>query len=344
MLINYDFFQHLHNIWPCLKELDISAQMNVRDFSLTLTWKDKTLKLLPQFSSLQGGRLSYAPYYGQKVRNFVGWRPYHPKSWELGTNKLLFKDYLIENGIRTPAYSRDSNAQLSNVLVKRNVSSFGHGMRGPFRSSTMTTLNAQEEEYFEEYIEGSIVKVWFWNDTAVAAEVVQPLSVFGNGKSTLIESYTRMINKPANFEHFKPFIEFRGLTFDAVPEADERCAIDYRYNSAFTVQPHAKDVRIGIDPFFDLEDELRRLGPVIWASIPEAIRDNTVYCVDGVVDEHGALWLLEINANPYVHPYVYRWMLSSWLQAVQGGGTWPSPKLGAPQMLEPPRAESEPRQ
>jgi hypothetical protein len=49
--------------------------------------------------------------------------------------------------------------------------------------------------------------------------------------------------------------------------------------------------------------------------IPAEIRDGTVFTVDAIVDTSNAIWALEMNSNPFLHPAVYELMLRSLLPA-----------------------------
>ena len=319
MLVNYNLLHHFRNLWPTLREFNLRCEMDVHNFALTITWRGKELVLQGQFSSMETGVLTYGPYVGMDVRHFIGWRPYAGKTWPLARDKIPFKEFLKEHGIRTPAYSRHPSADMSDVVVKRIRSSFGQNMHGPFKKSSMYNLNALEGEFYEQYIDGTIVKIWYWNDLPVAAEAIDQFYVIGDGRSTiweLIEAYVKSIERSApDPDYYTEFLAYRGLTLKSVPKRDERCPIDYRYNSGFPNQ--GRDVRIGKDPFFNLEAELAAMGLIFWKGIPEDIRQDTVYGVDGVVDRNGKLWILEMNSNPVVHPYVYPAMIRSWLDRVR---------------------------
>ena len=46
-------------------------------------------------------------------------------------------------------------------------------------------------------------------------------------------------------------------------------------------------------------------------AIPESIRENTVFSVDGVVDETEDLWCFGMDCNPHIHPDIYPSILES---------------------------------
>jgi hypothetical protein len=48
---------------------------------------------------------------------------------------------------------------------------------------------------------------------------------------------------------------------------------------------------------------------VFWRGIPEGVRQNTLFTVDGILDRTGVARFVEINSNPAVHPDAYLPML-----------------------------------
>jgi len=64
-------------------------------------------------------------------------------------------------------------------------------------------------------------------------------------------------------------------------------------------------------------EQLHRSGEVFWHGIPEAVRQDTLFTVDGILDRTGTARFLEINSNPAAHPDVYQPML----QGLFAGGS-----------------------
>lgn len=315
MLLNFYLINHFRELWPALKPLGLEAILNVQDFSLHVRYQQQSMRLPAQFTQDQAGKISYTSHFSNQVSGFIGWRPYLNKRWPLSTEKLLFKRYVAERNLRTPGFSQDRAALLKNVIVKRTSSSFSQGIRGPFRDARETSLDLAAGEYFEEYIPGNIIKLWYWNALPVAAEFVENLAVFGDGVSSisdLVRAYMRMLGREfPDLSQFADFLAYQGKTIDTVPVRDQECLVDFRYNSVLPTSYRARDIRIGQDEFYGLEDELHLIGKHLWQGIPSDTRDNIVYSVDAMLDDQKRLWLLEMNSNPYVHPYVYPVMFKS---------------------------------
>jgi hypothetical protein len=68
-----------------------------------------------------------------------------------------------------------------------------------------------------------------------------------------------------------------------------------------------------------LGEQLLAAGRALWHGIPEEMRTGVVYTVDAVVDSQDKLWLLEMNANPGLHPDAYPAMLAAVLKGKVSG-------------------------
>jgi hypothetical protein len=56
---------------------------------------------------------------------------------------------------------------------------------------------------------------------------------------------------------------------------------------------------------FDLQPVLNRLGLCLWNMLSTEVSDYLAYTVDAIWDERDRLWILEVNTNPFVHPWLY---------------------------------------
>jgi len=186
-----NLLNHFKDIQPVLERLGAQAALDARTFQLEVRAGGGRFVLHPQFFGTPKGQSAYTPHFGPDVSRFIGWCPYFNKRWPLSDAKLRFKDYARANGLPTPEYSRDPAAVLEHVVVKRSASSFGRDIHGPFRSSRERALQAERGEYYERFVDGRIVKVWFWNERAVCLEIDRHPTVTGDGRKSirqLIES------------------------------------------------------------------------------------------------------------------------------------------------------------
>jgi len=309
-----DLLNHFRELQPVLLRLGAEAFLDPCAFVLRLRSGGITRVLYPQFMAFTGGVRRYTMNFNSDAVRFIGWCPYVNRRWPLASEKLLFKEFAVQNGILTPDYSVDPSAAMEDVVVKRSVSSFGVSIKGPFRSSSEHSLDAGAGEYFERFVPGRIAKVWYWNDQPVCLELERMPVVKGNGVSTIREVVGRRLFQRGRrmvFESLAPFLKYQGLTLDTVLERGKEQIVEFRYGSPLLVPDLASEVNLISNMIPYLESQMRDIGRKLWGAIPQHARPNTVFTVDAIVDEENRLWTLEMNSNPAIHPYVYPVMLES---------------------------------
>jgi hypothetical protein len=313
--LSYELINHLREMQPALLSFGLQASLNVRNFSLTVSDGHRSITLYPQFTEpTNTGVVVYTAGFSPAVKRFIGWRPDYSRQWPLAAEKLAFKAFMTSHGLPTPRHSEDPNAVMQRVIVKKNESTFSEGIRGPFADSAGVALNVHEREYFEEFTPGHIIKIWYWNSEPVAVEETEMLSIIGDGMSSIadiIQVHAHMLGLGAHdLAQYEAFLAYQRRDLGTVLGRGELCAIDFRYNCELpTLRMH--DIRIGTEPFHGHEGLLKRAGRCLWSAIPAAHRNNVVFTVDAMLDPDKNLWFLELNSNPYVHPYVYPHMMRS---------------------------------
>ena len=198
MLISFETLYHFREMNPALQTLGMDAWVNARDFSLTVCKGTHSIKLHPQFVVQRNGQTEYINEFRADVTRFIGWRPYLQKKWQLSDSKLAFKQYVSEQGLPTPRYATVAQPEFSNLLIKKDNSSFGRGIKGPFINHLDAPLDQSRGEYYEAYVPGKIVKLWFWHDQPVAAELAEMVGLLGNGNSTIEQlalDYAKMLGR-----------------------------------------------------------------------------------------------------------------------------------------------------
>jgi hypothetical protein len=289
------------------------ANVNVDSCILEIRIGSQVKKFLPQFFfTTPDGRAAYTPNFGGDSVAFVGWLPYYVKRWQLSSEKLKSKEYLIKNGIPVPAHSVDPDVDMPDVIIKKNQSSFGSGIKGPFRSSRECKIEPSTGEYYERFIRGKIVKIWYWNAMPVVMEILNMPSLTGDGKQTVRQIYANMekggLFTCPEIETYSSLLAFQGHTPDSVPALNESVVLDFKYLSPlFRATTHNKAVLCNEDHV--LYPQLRAIGEVLWQGIPVTLRQNTAYSVDAMLDNDGVLYVLEMNSNPQLHPDIYATML-----------------------------------
>jgi len=290
--------------------------MDLINFRLTLTGRNRYYEFFPQFVAPgRDGGMQYTPTLREDAHGFIGWMPYFNKKWPLATDKLLFKKYCVENGLRTPRYWTQPDAAVGDVIIKQKASSFGKGIRGPFR--TIDSADAEhrllEKEYYEQFIMGTIAKAWYWDGKFVCLEMLKMPSVTGDGKRSvyeLIGGKSRRSRPPPPRAKVAALVQYQGVSLDDVIPIGREVIVDFRYVSTlFPKSIKSSDV-FAKYAGTEIARQFTEAGPVLWAGIPDDVRNGTLWTLDAMVEEDsGRVWFLEMNCNPMVHPDAYFSML-----------------------------------
>lgn len=286
--------------------------------------------LHPQFMTEVQGVIRYVRRMPDAPAVFAGWRPSVAASWPASLDKLVFKRAATRLGLRVPAFSlADDGDGLADVIVKRASGSFGEHVHGPFRIAAERSLKVADGEFYERFIRGSMLKVWYCNDRAVALERDLITSVTGDGESTVRQLVERRLDaqvlsvataRETLMERVAQLLAFEGRRFDDVMPIGVTQSIEFRYGSDLG---QARN-RMTVDLSSSAPPEWQALvdaGPAFASLIPQEFRGCLVYTIDAVLDEDGQLWFLEMNANPVVHPLAYASMLQILTKAPDPAGT-----------------------
>lgn len=311
---------HFKLLQSALRAYSAEAILGISDFVVYLR-KDKEHKTLyPQFMAVIDGVRQYLPAPSEHAHMFAGWLPYRNKRWPLASDKLLFKQFAIEQGLHTPEFSVDSSSPLQNVIVKQAASSFGAQIMGPFRSSSEYRLDTARREYYEQFIEGSILKIWYWNAQPICMEMDEMPFVTGDGATTIENLILRRagIRKRLSVEERQSLLSecdivlrFFGMQRSTVLPRGVRQLIEFRYGTDLMRPNSRKVVDFRAESQHQLIPSLEGIGAALYQAVPEDIRLGTLSTVDCILDTERRLWLLEVNSNPTVHPYVYPVMVAS---------------------------------
>jgi hypothetical protein len=273
----------------------------------------------PKFLTVIDGVRQYASTLADDTMMFAGWLPYQMKRWQIAADKLAFKRYAQAAGLQTPAHWLVAG-ECTDVLAKQAVSSFGASIAGPFRSSSEHALDVARAEYFEQFIPGRILKVWFWDEAPVCAEIDTMPFVLGDGRSTLAALITRRanMNRRRTEEELQrllaqagPVLRFYGVELATVLPEGKRQLIEFKYGSVVMHRRDRKVVDLTQPHKEKWAVELDKIGSKLASGIPAEIRRHTMFTVDAIVDKDNQVWLLEMNCNPTVHPLAYPRMVTS---------------------------------
>ncbi|HVE53981.1 MAG TPA: hypothetical protein VNB23_11425 [Ramlibacter sp.] len=309
-----NFLDHIKLFRSACREAGAEVIVAMESWHAFARQGEKHTVFYPQFQASVAGRLQYQHVLTEDATMFAGWLPYRLKRWDTAVDKLAFKRYAQSVGLNVPAYWLDDREAPADVVVKTPQSSFGQGVTGPYRRSTDRPLDLTKGEYYEQFIVGRLVKIWYWNEQPVCAEVDRLPFVHGNGKSTLAELIVRRASEYTTLDEAgksrllarcAPLLRYYGRTPEFVLPVGAKQVIEFRYG-AFLMRGNERSVldliRGEAPPWLP---QVQEAGSRLYDAIPHDIRPGTVFTVDAVLPADGNLRFLEANCNPTVHPLVY---------------------------------------
>lgn len=343
---------HAMAIQALLPRYGARASMSLETFSLEVRAGGRRVRFAAQFYIVSDAHEArYAIESEGRAFGFIGWLPYFNKRWPAATGKFAFKAFCAEHDLPTPAYSRSSPAGMPAFLVKNDRSSFGRGMRGPFRADGPgLPQSLGEAEYYEQFIAGRILKAWYWDERLVCLEAVEPPTVKGDGKSTvraLIERRLRKADGQPPWDRYACCAAFHGVDLDSVLEPEREIFVEILYGSRLHPSQPQNTNCLAEEKKSTLGRQLAAWGPALLASVPPQLRGvGTMYTVDAMADAADKVWLLEMNCNPTVHPDTYAGMFEGLFRALPAPGEVPAGLLRQPApglaLAMPPEAFSRP--
>lgn len=323
-----NFLEHARWLRKGAKAASVDAMIELDSMRALLRAGPAHMNLHPQFMVTHEGARQYREAIPDEGGMFAGWLPYRIKRWPIATDKLAFKRYAQSLGLQVPAASHEDEPPFEQWVIKRPVSSFGEQVKGPFRKyADSPRLDMAAGEYCEQFIEGKLLKVWFWNDQPVCCELDHMPFVSGDGVMTareLVLRRTRQNNKPSDAEtavllaRAETMLRFQGQALDAVIAKGKRMRIEFRYGSRLMRGVDRRQIDFSQPPSDDAWiAALPDIGIKLANAIPANLRQGTLFTVDAVLDSADKIWLLEMNCNPTVHPLAYPPMLAWMAETAQ---------------------------
>lgn len=303
---------HLKRIQESLARIEGEAFLNAKDLSMQVRARSRTMYFQPQFTFTQDGLIRYTPQFGPQVGGFAGWRPYLDRKWPLAGDKLAFKKFAAEQGLRTPAHWLKPHAGLQNFIIKQLRSSFGVGIRGPFRQHQATdpAQQLQSGEFFEAFVPGRIAKAWYWAGELICLELRQPPRLHGDGVATVARLAEQVRHRHAEPQALGWMADYQHRALNSVLPMGVPMVVDFKYGSPYEKPVFVNDNVLPRHQGSRLAEQLAQAGQVLAQAVPQAIRGTTLFTLDAMVDEQDQVWLLEMNSNPMVHPDAYPVMMS----------------------------------
>src|SRR5258705_10193288 len=92
-------------------------ELDAVTFALTVSVGSRSCGFVPRFSIRTPNGLAYTHVLGDKG-SFVGWLPYDVRRWPAAIDKLIFKKWCGEHGLRTPEWGFEPLGPKLDFLVK----------------------------------------------------------------------------------------------------------------------------------------------------------------------------------------------------------------------------------
>lgn len=286
------------------------GRIDPANYVLEVRVRNRVYSFFPQFLCEKDGKAHYSVKVEDDVRGFIGWLPYFNKRWPTGAGKRPFKEFCAANGLPTPRTWSAPADDLRDFLIKHESSSFGHGMRGPFRQfdRANTAHQLRPGEYYEAFLRGRILKAFYWDGRPTYVEMLDMPTVQGDGKSTLRELLSPKLGfrtPPNEWQTLAEIAAYSELSMDGAPREGQIALVDFRYGSCLHPtnldNPNVLSRMRGTA----IIEQVVAHGQALWRSIPEAQRESTLFSVDAIADAQDRVWLLEMNCNPVCPPETY---------------------------------------
>lgn len=321
-----NFFDHLRCFRTACRAAGAEAIISLESWQAFVRQGEKHVVFYPQFQAAIKGQLQYQPVLTDDSSMFAGWSPYRLKRWETAVDKLAFKRYSESVGLETPRHwlKAQDVPEKTGVVVKSPKSSFGAHVLGPFRDCGQHPLDIALGEYYEEFLEGKILKVWFWNAMPVCAESEGWSTVSGDGVQNLeqmtLQRATRFrspddAEKALLLDRSAQLFRYYGRGLDHVLAKGAKQVVDFRYGSFLMNAADRTVIDFARGELPSWFDQIRDAGHKLHEAIPADTRPNTLFVADGMLLKDGRVRFLEVNCNPTIHPLVYPFMLRDLLPA-----------------------------
>lgn len=318
---NTSFPDHVRWLRGAAREQGVEVLVELESMRAFLRKGEAHWVLHPQFLSNVNGRTQAVAPFADSATHFGGWRP-QPAAvdWPSSKHKLVFKRAAAKLGISVPEFSEDDQIEMKDVVVKRPVGSSGELVDGPYRSSTERPLRHEQGEYYERFIEGDILKAWYWGDQPVGVECDPTPTVVGDGQSTLQELLLARIAgldwsapRVARLaQRFKTIVAYDGRGLADVLPAGERQRAEFRHGA--DLMPHAQrkivDLRGNVAAEWRV---LASIAPQLQQLLPQDLPMPVLYAIDAVRDAQGRIFALKMDSHPVMNLLAYRPMLASLL-------------------------------
>lgn len=311
----HNLLRHLQVIKKWCRANSATLAVDADSLVVSIDLQGRKVRLLPKFLlRINATQAAYVVDPPVERGRFAGWLPYSMKRWDIGSDKLTFKAYCQNLGLRTPRlWGRDEQPSADHI-VKLRKGSFGRDILGPYRAGEQLGTPLGHDAFKEEFISGVAFKIWYWDSTPVALVAVPPPTLVADGVRTISQIAGQVrgnFDVSYDLETAATMLKWQGYTGQSVPPPGTVVTLDFLYGHKYLrMTIDDPDCLQTLSP--RLKMEAAHVGRLLHSAIPEPIRSNTSYTVDAVMDAEEQLWLLEMNCHPVTHPNAYEPMLNAW--------------------------------
>jgi hypothetical protein len=310
---------HVRAVQSWTEKHAAQTSVDMASFQMEVKAKHRYFTLHPQFRARIDNRLINVQSLTDDTTGFLGWLPYRPIQWALSSEKLQFKAYAAENGLRTPKWWKPEQQPDQPYVQKTSRGSWGMQVKGPFRAGTQSAApdsppEIHGESFAEQFILGTNLKIWVWGETVFHVHSHPYATVTGDGESTvdqLIEQLAqaqspRMQRATDDALGLETCLRYQGSARGAIPAKGQSLWLDIRYGRDYQ-SPVTTEAADNCLPHISQKilQQTRAATQILGRDLIGRFTAPILYSLDGVADANDDVWWLEVNSNPSLPPSGY---------------------------------------
>lgn len=326
---------HFYQLQQLNKQSDWVAQLDCTTMKLYFINRnniEQFVELTPLFLHYENDQFSFTQELAEKTESFIGWTSYKAPTISWTANKLETKEKLQALGFQVPAFSLTPENFEKDFLIKPTNMSFSQAITGPYKAKTviqkhdLSKEQMQGELYCEEFIQGEIVKFWFWGDKPVCFEQVPMPYVTGDGRRQIRDLIEKDYAYPyLNFNRIQAVLKYFNKSLEDVLSPGEMQIFDYTYATAgshqlrYYSQEFQKNDNRLLKPKQCDESAHKLFAPLydkvtknLWPCLFKETGYEFLFDIDLMMTPSGELYVLELNMVPEVPVEAYAFMLSKY--------------------------------
>lgn len=298
------------------------AHLDMVSFQLVIECDEQVFRLHPLFPAKAGEQFVHVSALADNVIGFGGWLPYRPYTARWSTDKLLFKQDAAAAGLLTPRRWAPQEQPDADFILKRSEGSFGYDISGPYRANEpvsdagVPNPRGRGEVYAEQFVEGRMLKIWYWGRQPFFVHTQDYPLVEGDGHTAVAELVSRKISQDVgaaalvDMAIVEQCLHFQGLAMADIPVAGRTFWIDFRYGRTFQDRRRPQDGNALDQIAASCGEQLAAMGAFVEGALLEVSPVSLMTSVDAVLDASNRLWWLEMNTNSVLPHHGYEFIFA----------------------------------